>query len=120
MSCNQGIWARWGGDEGWALKPLITLAGHRGSAAARVSKLFQTEHGEPFNVSSSSEWVQGEAPEVGGRDSQEPRSLQSQYLLPVPAVSLDGGVSVTDFQAEVIVMHEATLGTNPKGMPPNS
>lgn len=42
---------------------LITwsLAGHRGSAAARVFKLFRSEHGEYFNVSSSSEWVQGEA-----------------------------------------------------------
>uniref|UniRef100_G1TMU3 hyaluronoglucosaminidase n=1 Tax=Oryctolagus cuniculus TaxID=9986 RepID=G1TMU3_RABIT len=36
----------------------IEYHGHRGSAAARVSKLFKTEHGEYFNVSSSSEWVQ--------------------------------------------------------------
>ncbi|KAB1256997.1 Cell migration-inducing and hyaluronan-binding protein [Camelus dromedarius] len=42
----------------WLLKPLVPLTGHRGSAAARVFKLFQTEHGEHFNVSSSSEWVQ--------------------------------------------------------------
>ncbi|KAF6076944.1 cell migration inducing hyaluronidase 1 [Phyllostomus discolor] len=33
-------------------------AGHRGSVAARVSRLFRSEHGEYFNVSSSSEWVQ--------------------------------------------------------------
>uniref|UniRef100_A0A2K5CXS1 hyaluronoglucosaminidase n=1 Tax=Aotus nancymaae TaxID=37293 RepID=A0A2K5CXS1_AOTNA len=32
--------------------------GHGGSAAARVFKLFRTEHGEYFNVSLSSEWVQ--------------------------------------------------------------
>ncbi|XP_024905843.1 cell migration-inducing and hyaluronan-binding protein isoform X4 [Pteropus alecto] len=32
--------------------------GHRGSAAARVSKVFRSEHGELFSVSSSSEWVQ--------------------------------------------------------------
>ncbi|XP_077630421.1 cell migration-inducing and hyaluronan-binding protein [Crocuta crocuta] len=36
----------------------IEYHGHRGSAAARVSKVFQTQHGELFNVSSSSEWVQ--------------------------------------------------------------
>ncbi|XP_030740349.1 cell migration-inducing and hyaluronan-binding protein isoform X1 [Echinops telfairi] len=36
----------------------IEYHGHHGSAAARVSKLFLTEHGELFNVSSSSEWVQ--------------------------------------------------------------
>ncbi|XP_070350304.1 cell migration-inducing and hyaluronan-binding protein isoform X4 [Equus asinus] len=36
----------------------IEYQGHRGSAAARVFKLFRSEHGEHFNVSSSSEWVQ--------------------------------------------------------------
>ncbi|KAM7330553.1 hypothetical protein ACRRTK_009742 [Alexandromys fortis] len=36
----------------------IEYQGHKGSAAARVFKLFQTEHGEHFNVSSTSEWVQ--------------------------------------------------------------
>uniref|UniRef100_A0A8C8YL30 hyaluronoglucosaminidase n=1 Tax=Prolemur simus TaxID=1328070 RepID=A0A8C8YL30_PROSS len=36
----------------------VSPTGHRGSAAARVSKVFRTEHGEHFNVSSSSEWVQ--------------------------------------------------------------
>lgn len=40
---------------------LCFLPGHRGSAAARVSKVFRSEHGELFSVSSSSEWVQGEA-----------------------------------------------------------
>lgn len=53
------FWGMWG----WGLRspmPPLSPTGHRGSAAARVSKVFQTEHGEPFNVSSSSEWVQGE------------------------------------------------------------
>jgi len=45
----------------WLLiPPISSLIGHHGSAAARVFKLFRTEHGELFNVSSSSEWVQGE------------------------------------------------------------
>lgn len=44
---------------------LVSLTGHKGSAAARVFKLFQTEHGEHFNVSSTSEWVQGEVLEAG-------------------------------------------------------
>lgn len=35
------------------------LTGHRGSAVAKVSKLFKAENGEHFNVSSTSEWVQG-------------------------------------------------------------
>lgn len=48
----------WGG-RAVADAPALS-AGHRGSAAARVFKVFQTEHGEHFNVSSSSEWVQGE------------------------------------------------------------
>lgn len=35
------------------------LTGHKGSAVAKVSKLFKAENGEHFNVSSTSEWVQG-------------------------------------------------------------
>lgn len=36
------------------------LTGHKGSAVAKVFKLFKAENGEHFNVSSTSEWVQGE------------------------------------------------------------
>ncbi|XP_075860811.1 cell migration-inducing and hyaluronan-binding protein [Microcebus murinus] len=46
------------GNPSSSVEDHIEYHGHRGSAAARVSKLFQTEHGEHFNVSSSSEWVQ--------------------------------------------------------------
>ncbi|XP_044086275.1 cell migration-inducing and hyaluronan-binding protein isoform X1 [Neovison vison] len=46
------------GNPSSSVEDHIEYHGHRGSAAARVSKVFQTEHGEPFNVSSSSEWVQ--------------------------------------------------------------
>lgn len=49
--------------------PLLNVrppAGPRGSVAARVFKLFRSEHGEYFNVSSSSEWVQGEASGTAG------------------------------------------------------
>ncbi|XP_027625045.1 cell migration-inducing and hyaluronan-binding protein [Tupaia chinensis] len=46
------------GNPSASVEDHIEYHGHRGSAAARVSKLFHTEHGEPFNVSSSSEWVQ--------------------------------------------------------------
>uniref|UniRef100_A0A8C0WJR7 G8 domain-containing protein n=1 Tax=Castor canadensis TaxID=51338 RepID=A0A8C0WJR7_CASCN len=46
------------GDPSSSVEDHIEYHGHRGSAAARVFKLFQTEHGEHFNVSSSSEWVQ--------------------------------------------------------------
>lgn len=37
----------------------IFFTGHKGSAVAKVFKLFQAENGEYFNVSSTSEWVQG-------------------------------------------------------------
>uniref|UniRef100_A0A8C0MYV9 hyaluronoglucosaminidase n=1 Tax=Canis lupus familiaris TaxID=9615 RepID=A0A8C0MYV9_CANLF len=46
------------GDPSSSVEDHIDYHGHRGSAAARVFKVFQTEHGEYFNVSSSSEWVQ--------------------------------------------------------------
>uniref|UniRef100_A0A452U0G9 hyaluronoglucosaminidase n=1 Tax=Ursus maritimus TaxID=29073 RepID=A0A452U0G9_URSMA len=46
------------GNPSSSVEEHIEYHGHRGSAAARVSKVFQTEHGEHFNVSSSSEWVQ--------------------------------------------------------------
>nr|XP_036869469.1 cell migration-inducing and hyaluronan-binding protein [Manis javanica] len=46
------------GNPSSSVEDHIEYHGHRGSAAARVFKLFQTEHGEHFNVSSSSEWVQ--------------------------------------------------------------
>ncbi|VCW79457.1 unnamed protein product, partial [Gulo gulo] len=46
------------GNPSSSVEDHIEYHGHRGSAAARVSKVFQTEHGEHFNVSSSSEWVQ--------------------------------------------------------------
>ncbi|XP_077774996.1 cell migration-inducing and hyaluronan-binding protein isoform X1 [Podarcis muralis] len=36
----------------------IEYQGHRGSAIAKVFKLFQADNGEHFNVSSTSEWVQ--------------------------------------------------------------
>lgn len=37
----------------------ICFTGHKGSAVAKVFKLFKAENGEYFNVSSTSEWVQG-------------------------------------------------------------
>ncbi|XP_003475512.1 cell migration-inducing and hyaluronan-binding protein [Cavia porcellus] len=46
------------GNPSSSVEDHIDYHGHRGSAAARVFKLFRTEHGEYFNVSSSSEWVQ--------------------------------------------------------------
>ncbi|XP_074151347.1 cell migration-inducing and hyaluronan-binding protein [Sminthopsis crassicaudata] len=46
------------GDPSSSVEDHIEYQGHRGSAAARVFKLFRTENGEHFNVSSSSEWVQ--------------------------------------------------------------
>ncbi|XP_021502953.1 cell migration-inducing and hyaluronan-binding protein isoform X2 [Meriones unguiculatus] len=46
------------GNPSSSVEDHIEYHGHKGSAAARVFKLFQTEHGEHFNVSSSSEWVQ--------------------------------------------------------------
>ncbi|XP_025774475.1 cell migration-inducing and hyaluronan-binding protein [Puma concolor] len=46
------------GNPSSSVEDHIEYHGHRGSAAARVFKVFQTEHGEHFNVSSSSEWVQ--------------------------------------------------------------
>uniref|UniRef100_A0A8I3MRT3 hyaluronoglucosaminidase n=1 Tax=Canis lupus familiaris TaxID=9615 RepID=A0A8I3MRT3_CANLF len=46
------------GDPSSSVEDHIDYHGHRGSAAARVFKVFRTEHGEYFNVSSSSEWVQ--------------------------------------------------------------
>ncbi|XP_012867299.1 PREDICTED: cell migration-inducing and hyaluronan-binding protein [Dipodomys ordii] len=46
------------GNPSSSVEDHIEYHGHGGSAAARVYKLFQTEHGEYFNVSSSSEWVQ--------------------------------------------------------------
>nr|KAF6399141.1 cell migration inducing hyaluronidase 1 [Molossus molossus] len=46
------------GNPASSVEDHIEYHGHRGSAAARVFKLFRTEHGEYFNVSSSSEWVQ--------------------------------------------------------------
>uniref|UniRef100_A0A8C6RD57 hyaluronoglucosaminidase n=1 Tax=Nannospalax galili TaxID=1026970 RepID=A0A8C6RD57_NANGA len=46
------------GNPSSSVEDHIEYHGHRGSAAAQVFKLFQTEHGEYFNVSSSSEWVQ--------------------------------------------------------------
>uniref|UniRef100_A0A8D2JCJ0 hyaluronoglucosaminidase n=1 Tax=Sciurus vulgaris TaxID=55149 RepID=A0A8D2JCJ0_SCIVU len=46
------------GNPSSSVEDHIEYHGHRGSAAARVFKLFKTEHGEYFNVSSSSEWVQ--------------------------------------------------------------
>ncbi|XP_063508505.1 cell migration-inducing and hyaluronan-binding protein isoform X1 [Pongo pygmaeus] len=46
------------GNPSSSVEDHIEYHGHRGSAAARVFKLFQTEHGEYFNVSLSSEWVQ--------------------------------------------------------------
>ncbi|ERE78168.1 hypothetical protein H671_3g10553 [Cricetulus griseus] len=46
------------GNPSSSVEDHIEYHGHRGSAAARVFKLFQTEHGEHFNVSSTSEWVQ--------------------------------------------------------------
>uniref|UniRef100_A0A2K6QGN1 hyaluronoglucosaminidase n=1 Tax=Rhinopithecus roxellana TaxID=61622 RepID=A0A2K6QGN1_RHIRO len=46
------------GNPSSSVEDHIEYQGHRGSAAARVFKLFQTEHGEYFNVSLSSEWVQ--------------------------------------------------------------
>ncbi|XP_043846286.1 cell migration-inducing and hyaluronan-binding protein [Dromiciops gliroides] len=46
------------GDPSSSVEDHVEYHGHRGSAAARVFKLFRTESGEHFNVSSSSEWVQ--------------------------------------------------------------
>ncbi|XP_038623108.1 cell migration-inducing and hyaluronan-binding protein [Tachyglossus aculeatus] len=46
------------GDPSSAVEDHIEYHGHRGSASARVSKLFRAENGEHFNVSSTSEWVQ--------------------------------------------------------------
>ncbi|XP_058398578.1 cell migration-inducing and hyaluronan-binding protein isoform X4 [Diceros bicornis minor] len=46
------------GNPSSSVEDHIEYHGHRGSAAARVFKLFRSEHGELFNVSSSSEWVQ--------------------------------------------------------------
>lgn len=43
----------------WFYQCLGFLTGHRGSAVAKVFKLFKAENGEHFNVSSTSEWVQG-------------------------------------------------------------
>lgn len=37
----------------------LFFTGHKGSAVAKVFKLFKAENGEHFNVSSTSEWVQG-------------------------------------------------------------
>ncbi|ETE66717.1 hypothetical protein L345_07499, partial [Ophiophagus hannah] len=39
----------------------VEYQGRKSSALAKVFKLFQAENGEYFNVSSTSEWVQGEA-----------------------------------------------------------
>lgn len=55
---RRGGWALW--REELSALTLCSPPGHRGSAAARVSKVFRSEHGELFSVSSSSEWVQGE------------------------------------------------------------
>ncbi|XP_072475327.1 cell migration-inducing and hyaluronan-binding protein [Notamacropus eugenii] len=46
------------GDPSSSVEDHVEYHGHRGSAAARVFKLFRTQNGEHFNVSSSSEWVQ--------------------------------------------------------------
>ncbi|XP_068131329.1 cell migration-inducing and hyaluronan-binding protein [Hyperolius riggenbachi] len=46
------------GDPSSSVEDYVDYHGSRGSAVARVHKLFQAENGEYFNVSSSSEWVQ--------------------------------------------------------------
>lgn len=64
---------------------LCSLTGHGGSAAARVFKLFRSEHGEYFNVSSSSEWVQGETGAPNGvTQGQDALSLQNRAFSLAP------------------------------------
>lgn len=64
---------------------LCSLTGHGGSAAARVFKLFRSEHGEYFNVSSSSEWVQGETGGPNGvAQGQDALSLQTRAFSLAP------------------------------------
>ncbi|XP_075063895.1 cell migration-inducing and hyaluronan-binding protein isoform X2 [Mixophyes fleayi] len=46
------------GDPSSSVEDHVEYHGSRGSAVARVHKLFQAENGEHFNVSSGSEWVQ--------------------------------------------------------------
>lgn len=46
------------GDPSSSVEDHVEYQGSRGSAVARVHKLFQAENGEYFNVSSSSEWSQ--------------------------------------------------------------
>lgn len=46
------------GNPASSVEDHVEYHGHGGSAAARVFKLFRSEHGEYFNVSASSEWVQ--------------------------------------------------------------
>ncbi|XP_034640368.1 cell migration-inducing and hyaluronan-binding protein isoform X1 [Trachemys scripta elegans] len=46
------------GNPSSSVEDHIEYLGHKGSAVAKVFKLFQAENGEHFNVSSTSEWVQ--------------------------------------------------------------
>ncbi|XP_063781884.1 cell migration-inducing and hyaluronan-binding protein [Pseudophryne corroboree] len=46
------------GDPSSSVEDHVEYQGNRGSAVARVHKLFQAENGERFNVSLGSEWVQ--------------------------------------------------------------
>ncbi|XP_032556470.1 cell migration-inducing and hyaluronan-binding protein isoform X1 [Chiroxiphia lanceolata] len=46
------------GNPSSSVEDHIEYQGHRGSAVAKVFKLFKAENGEHFNVSSTSEWVQ--------------------------------------------------------------
>ncbi|KAG8440633.1 hypothetical protein GDO86_006400 [Hymenochirus boettgeri] len=46
------------GDPSSSVEDHVEYQGSRGSAFARVHKLFQSEYGEPFNLSVTSEWIQ--------------------------------------------------------------
>ncbi|XP_054569214.1 cell migration-inducing and hyaluronan-binding protein [Eptesicus fuscus] len=73
------------GNPASSVEDHIEYHSHGGSAAARVFKLFRSEHGEYFNVSASSEWVQ---------DTE-----WTEWFDHAPASHAKGGEKISDLQA---------------------
>ncbi|XP_037367292.1 cell migration-inducing and hyaluronan-binding protein [Talpa occidentalis] len=101
------------GNPSASVEEHVEFHGHRGSVAARVSKLFHTAQGECFRVSSSSEWVQDvewtewldhdKLPTMkGGEKTPDLRAVAPGKICPRPldvqATSVDG----TNLTTEVV------------------
>uniref|UniRef100_A0A8D0H416 hyaluronoglucosaminidase n=1 Tax=Sphenodon punctatus TaxID=8508 RepID=A0A8D0H416_SPHPU len=98
------------GDPSSSVEDHIEYQGHKGSAVAKVFKLFQAENGEFFNVSSSSEWVQDiawtewfEKPEKArAKDGEKLSDIRMahpdlcKHPIDIKAVTLDGATLTTE------------------------